>query len=116
MNTTQFESWIKRACVMVMILLFAAMSAQAAGGCENAGGKMERVAARSPSAAVDSSLVTPSASVRDSTVQALSAGEVPISSFLALHCEAASNLTLSQVIRAYHGPACGESGPGSAVR
>jgi hypothetical protein len=115
MNTTEFESWIKRGCVLIMILLFAAMSAQAAGTCENAGGKMERVAARSPSAAVDSSLVTPSASVEDNKALGLSSGEVPISSFLALHCEAVSNLTLGQAIRAYHGPACGESGQGSAV-
>ncbi len=115
MNTSEFESWIKRACVLIMILLFAAMSAQAAGTCENAGGKMERVAARSPSAGVDSSLVTPSASVPDNKVPALSADEVPISSFLALHCEAVSHLTLGQAIRAYHGPACGESGQGSAV-
>lgn len=115
MNAIELETWVKRACLVAMFVLFAAASAQAAGDCENSLGKFERMAARAPSAESDVSLPPAPATVQDNAHQFFQ-DETSINSFLALHCEAVSNLPLGQTIRAYHGAACGESGAGTIVR
>ena len=115
MNAIELETWVKRVCLVVMFVLFAANSAQSAGNCEASSGKLERTAARSPSAESDVSTPRAPATVQDN-VHYLSQDETSLKSFLALHCEAVSNLPLGQTIRAYHAAACGEGRAGPIVR
>lgn len=114
MNANQLETWMKSLAFLVISGLFATTSAQAAGGCQNSLGKMERVAALSPAPGADSGSVSAAASGQG-TSPSLSKEEAAISTLLALHCEAMSNVLTGQPLGGYHKPGCGKSGAGSAL-
>ncbi|MCU0972372.1 MAG: hypothetical protein MUF80_00200 [Burkholderiales bacterium] len=115
MNANQPETWIKCLAFLVISGLFATTSAQAAGGCENSLGKMERVAALSPAPGADSATVSAAASVQDKLPN-LSKEEAAFSTLLALHCEAVSNVLMGQPLGGYHKPGCGNSSGGIALQ
>ena len=114
MNANQPETWIKSLAFLVISGLFATTSAQAAGDCQNSLGKMERVAALSAAPGADSAGVSAAASDQG-TPPSLSKEEAAISTLLALHCEAVSNVLTGQPLGGYHKPGCGKSGAGSAL-
>ncbi len=111
MQLIESQTRIKHLCLMAMTAVFAAASAQGVGGCENTGGKLERVAARAPS--TESSDSPDKIFVQDKSPRS---EEAAVGSLLALHCEAVSNLPLGRVMPVYHRPVCGESGLESAMR
>jgi hypothetical protein len=114
MNANQLETWMKSLAFLVISGLFATTSAQAAGGCQNSLGKMERVAALAPAPKADSGSVSGAASVQGK-LPSLAKEEAAISTLLALHCEAVSNVLTGQPLGGYHKLGCGKSGAGSAL-
>jgi hypothetical protein len=116
MDANQLETWMKSLAFLVISGLFATTSAQAAGGCQNSLGKMERVAALSPAPGADSAGVSAAAAASgQGTPPSLSKEEAANSTLLALHCEAVSNVLTGQPLGGYHKPGCGKSGAGSAL-
>lgn len=115
MKANESERRVKRVSLMVLIVLFAAASAQAAEGCKTAEGKVERAVPRTPAIALSAEPSDAAPSVLDNIPQ-VSKSDRPLGPYLALHCEAVSRLFLGEATRAYHGPACAQGENERAVR
>ena len=108
MDIRDWEMWVRRVSLTVLIVLFAAASAQAAGDCHDSAAKRGSVAPRG--AAIEVGATGSGGLVMGSSVQDndpyLSKPERSMSAYLALHCEVVSGLLLGQAVRAYDGAGC----------
>ena len=116
MKADELEVWVKRVGLMVLIVvLFALASAQAADGCGSVTGKLERIAAPTLRPEANSTPLEVVHYVLDN-IPHQPKPEQSVKPYLALHCEAVSGLLLGQAMRAYHGPACAEGKSGTALQ
>jgi hypothetical protein len=113
MSVDKMRGSLKGSYLLAVSVALLATSTQAAEGCKDSTGKLERVAVHTLTATVDAPATA--GFVRDNSDH-LSNGKAPINSYLALHCEAVSSLPLSQTIRAYHSSACGDAGRGNRLQ
>ena len=113
MSVDRMRRWVWANCLLAVSVALLATSAQAAEGCKDSTGNLERVSMRSLTTTVDAPPAT--GFVQDKS-DYFSQGDAPINAYLALHCEAVSSLPLSQTIRAYHSSACGDAGRESRLQ
>jgi hypothetical protein len=99
---------LKLFCIMVMIVLFAASSANATQGCERASGKSGWLTGGSAEPHSNVAASDPALGVQDTMIQE-SRGLRALDSLLALHCQAVASLPLGGSVRPYGGSACAES-------